>query len=90
VKINPLEVDVVGIATAIVMSLAAGMVVLWRGHSAHLNKQIFHTQEQLANCEKHHREAMKVIIQLNKRVGNLEGFAQRKHGDFLRTDSFGQ
>jgi len=79
-----MEVDVVGIATAMVLSLSAGMVILWRNNQESLNDRILHTEEQLQNCEEQHKEAVDAIVVLSERVGNLEGFAQRKHGDFLR------
>lgn len=81
------EVDVVGMASAMVIALSGGMVVLWRNNQASLKDRIDHTAQQLVNCEKHHRDAMQIIVTLNKRVANLEGFAQRKHGDFVRKDN---
>ena len=81
-----MEVDVVGIATAIVVALSGGMIVLWRNNQASLQDRIAHTERKLGSCETQHREAMQSIVTLSQRVGNLEGFAQRKHGDFLRND----
>ena len=73
-------------ASAIVMALAAGMVALWKSNQASLQDRIAHTERKLGSCEEQHREAMQSIVTLSQRVGNLEGFAQRKHGDFLRSD----
>jgi hypothetical protein len=67
-----------------VLSLSTGMVILWRNNQESLNDRILHTEEQLQSCEEQHKEAVDAIVVLSERVGNLEGFAQRKHGDFLR------
>ena len=53
------EVDVVGMASAMVIALSGGMVVLWRNNQASLKDRIDHTAQQLLNCEKHHRDAMR-------------------------------
>jgi len=86
-----IELEVIEIASAMVIALAGGMVILWKGHNAleakhvsSLNNRIQHTEDKLANCEEQHLEAMQSIIFLSERVGNLEGFAQQKHGDFIR------
>ena len=71
-------VDVVGLSTSIVVTMAAGMVMLWKNNQATLASRIKHAEDKLNKCEHHHHAAMELIIELSERIGKLEGRAARK------------
>jgi len=69
--------EVVGMATAIVVALSGGMIVLWRNNHETVQARIKRAEEKLDACETNHKEANTALIQLSERVGNLEGMAKR-------------
>ena len=69
--------EVVGMATAIVVALSGGMIVLWKNNHETVQARIKRAEEKLDACETNHREANTALIKLSERVGNLEGMAKR-------------
>lgn len=69
--------EVVGIATAIVVALSGGMIVLWKNNHETVQARIKRAEEKLDACETNHKEANTALIKLSERVGNLEGMAKR-------------
>jgi F0F1-type ATP synthase membrane subunit b/b' len=69
--------EVVGMATAIVVALSGGMVMLWKNNHDTVQARINRAEEKLDACETNHKEANTALIKLSERVGNLEGMAKR-------------
>ena len=69
--------EVVGMATAIVVALSGGMIVLWKNNHETVQARIKRAEEKLDACETNHKEANTALIKLSERVGNLEGMAKR-------------
>jgi len=75
--IKAMEDNLLEVASAIVMALAAGMVALWKTNQMTMSQRIEHAEQKLDECEANHKEANATLIKLSERVGNLEGAANR-------------